>query len=643
MLLGWLDAREATNVGVTLADQFTSRALSSSSSKVPLAKRKQTDALREFLQKAERTVQTLPLNFYKKAKLANAFKWRLLEKGVEKALANEVTHTLVMHLSMNRLAPVTGSESAATVATTLVAPAGSPKTRELLDKADQCVARGNYTEAITAYEAFIKLKPRHARALNNLGAAYWKLGQYRPAEHQFRQAISIASKNADAHSNLGGVLRDLGHLTASETSLRRALALTSAHTEARASLGLTLLALGRTAEARGHLDKALRVDTRNIAALLGMSKIAAMDGRFDDSEALLQRVLNIDPAEPSAWAALAGLRKQTTADSAWLKQAEAMADADVTPLQEVDLRFAIGKHCNDIHEFPRAFLNYRRANDLLKANGDPYDREARTRFVNHMLGAYTRENIDRSTRGAENDSVRSSNTPVLVVGMPRSGTSLVEQIIASHSAAFGAGELGFWSRTIQRQGNATGNPPLDDATMRHLGSEYLRELARHSGSALRVVDKAPVNSDYLGLVHSILPKVPIIYMRRDPIDSCLSCYFQQFNARLDFTMDFGDLEHYFRSHQRLIDHWRAVLPANGILDVPYAELVADQEKWIRRILDFVGLDWDERCLNFQNTKRTVATASAWQVRQKINTDSLGRWHHYEKFIGPLLELRDIGW
>jgi hypothetical protein len=173
-----------------------------------------------------------------------------------------------------------------------------------------------------------------------------------------------------------------------------------------------------------------------------------------------------------------------------------------------------------------------------------------------------------------------------------------------------------------------------------LAKEYLQVLEAKSGEALRVVDKAPVNSDYLGVIHSVFPNARFIYMQRDPIDTCLSCYFQKFVLSLNFTMDLSDLADYYRQHQRLMAHWHAVLPQGTILEVPYEELIADQAAWTRRILDFLDLEWDNRVLDFHNTQRAVVTASFWQVRQKIYKSSVRRWRNYEKFVGPLLDLKD---
>jgi hypothetical protein len=222
----------------------------------------------------------------------------------------------------------------------------------------------------------------------------------------------------------------------------------------------------------------------------------------------------------------------------------------------------------------------------------------------------------------------------------RSGTSLAEQILASHPAIVGAGELEFWTDFVRGHDSGARREAPGELVRKQLATDYLRVLSSHSSDAPRVVDKSTFNSDHLGLIHSVFPNARFIYMRRDPIDTCLSCYFQQFSATLNFSLDLSDLAHYYREHQRLMSHWRAVLPAGSILDVPYEGLVADQHGWTRRMLDFLGLDWDERCLHFHDTRRPVGTASFWQVRQKIYQDSVQRWRHYRKFISPLLDLTE---
>jgi tetratricopeptide (TPR) repeat protein len=399
---------------------------------------------------------------------------------------------------------------------------------------------------------------------------------------------------------------------------------------------LALAYFGRLSDAKAQFRKALKFAPRYAQTLFAMGFLATIEGRFDEAEAMFKRAIEADPKMPSAWAAMAGLRKMTSSDAAWLQSAEEIAASGIPVLEEADMRFAIAKYRDDVEDFKGAFQSYERANELHKMAAKSYDRDARAQLVDDLMRVYTREAISNVAPPAS-DSMK----PIFVVGMPRSGTSLMEQIIASHPDAKGAGELAFWSRAAHDHETVLRRTLLDESTRKRLAEDCLRDLQARSGDALRIVDKTPLNSDYLGMIHSVFPNARIIYMQRDPIDSCLSCYFQKFDVQLNFTMDLSDLAHYFRQHQRLMAHWRAVLPPGSILDVPYAELVTDQEGWTRKVLAFLGLEWDPRCLDFHETERPIVTASAWQVRQKIYKGSVARWHRYEKFIGPLLELKDL--
>jgi tetratricopeptide (TPR) repeat protein len=418
--------------------------------------------------------------------------------------------------------------------------------------------------------------------------------------------------------------------------LRRALKLNPRFVDARINLGLILALLNRLRDAKAHFEKVLKVARHNADAVFGMALVAKLEGRFDEANAMFKRALEINPQMPAALASLAGMRKMTPTESGWLERAEEIAASGIAPLDEAELRYAIGKYFDDVEDFKRAFLSYSRANELLKTIAEVYDRKARTRFVNDLVRIYTPETVARVEAGAS-----ASTKPVFVIGMPRSGTSLAEQIISSHPSAKGAGELMFWSDAVREHGSGIGQGMLDESTRRKLAEAYLRTLEGQAGDALRIVDKAPVNSDYLGVIHSVFPNARIIYMQRDPIDTCLSCYFQKFSLALNYTMDLPDLAHYYREHHRLMAHWRAVLPPGTVLDLPYEELIVDQERCSRKILDFLGLEWDDRCLDFHQTKRAVVTASFWQVRQKIYKNSVARWRNYERFIKPLLGLREL--
>ena len=327
----------------------------------------------------------------------------------------------------------------------------------------------------------------------------------------------------------------------------------------------------------------------------------------------------------------------TTADSEWLKSAGEIATSGIDPLEEANLRFAMGKYCDDVNDFDRAFQNFKRGNELLKLAAADYDRKGRSRFIDDQIRVYSRSAISNMESAGS-----SSAKPVFVVGMPRSGTSVAEQIIASHPSAYGAGELQFWERLNIDEVRIT-NGILGESDRLKVAKKFMGTIEGASPrDALRVVDKSPLNSDYLGLIYSVFPNARVIYMAQSetPIDTCLSCYFQQFLTSLNFTFDLSDLVHYYREHQRIMAHWRAVLPSGFILDVPYEALVADQETWSRKILDFVGLEWQAQVLDFNTTQRIVTTASAWQVRQKVYKTSVARWRNYEKFIGPLKALQE---
>ena len=639
MLLKALNSREASRVGAALADGFSfptgsAPGVRTLRGRAALrANRELEKFLQSFLKRVDQEARPLRQNVLNRAIIANSFKWRLLEKGVEREIVGEVTRALVVRLSSNTGGHTAGGGRSAAVPVRR----SRNNIEQLLAQADQCAAQGAWPEAIVQYEQLLALEPRHVVAHHNLGAAYCKLGHYSEAEQQFRRAISLRPTYGAAHRHLGTVLHWRGRIAESELPLRQAVKLMPADVPTQVSLGMTLLLLARVHEARDLFARVLRTAPRSVEALASLGQIAALEGRTADAEETLKRALELDPSSAAALAALMRLRRMTPSDHALLKAAEASVGAGLDPYDEVIVRHAIGKYYDDVGDYAKAFRSFRRANELHRAAAEPYDRDAHRQLVDDLIRVYSSEVLSRPQAGVS-DSVR----PVFVVGMLRSGTSLVEQIIASHPAAKGAGELAFWPEAVRRRGGTLRERPPSETQRRKLAGAYARELARHSADALRIVDKTPFNSDYLGVIHTVFPNARMIYLRRDPIDSCLSSYFQPFPAVLDFTMDLTDLAHYYGEHRRLIGHWRSALPPGTLLDVPYQGLVEDPEHWSRRIIDFIGLEWDARCLDFHRTERAVLTASYWQVRQEIYRRAAGRWRNYERFIGPLLELRDEG-
>jgi tetratricopeptide (TPR) repeat protein len=634
MLLDWFDSREAAELGLSLADHFAARG--GAESALPGQKARLSEkATQAFLLRVDREARPLQLNAYKRAKLANSFRWRLLDQGVEEGRVDELTRMLLLRLAANGTSPAQPGGFVTAPPPPKRSSAG--RVASLVTQALEYGTRGSHAEAIRCYEEILDLDPRHALAHNNLGVALLIVGRYAEAEREFRRAIDIKRNYPDALCNLGIVLRYRGLIPGSETALRRAVKLSPRYVHGRVSLGMTLILAGRLQEAKDCFDKALKMEPRHVDALVGGAQIAEVEGRFAEAEALLERAVEVDPMTPSAWAARPRLRKMTRADAAWLEGAERVAAGPISSMDQTTLRFAIGKYWDDVGDFAQAFRSYQRANELQKLVANPYDRRARTSFVDDLMRVYTREALSPAGLGASD-----SERPVFVVGMMRSGTSLIEQIISSHPDAKGAGELEFWPEVVHKHEAAIRQELPAELLRKKWAETYLQTLKTYSPDALRVVDKSNFNSDHLGIIHCVFPRARFIYVRRDPIDTCLSCYFQQFVASLNFTMDLSDLAHYYVEHRRVVDHWRAVLPPGTLLDVPYSELVADQEKWTRQILDFLGLPWDARCLQFHEIQRPVLTASTWQVRQKVYKSSVGRWRNYRKFIGPLLPLAKLG-
>jgi tetratricopeptide (TPR) repeat protein len=618
MPLNWFNVRDAVAAGTALADQFAPQMLSD-----------QGEAMEGLLRRVDSDVRPLRLNLFKRARFANSFKWRLLERGVEQELADHVTQALVLHLATQPAAAV--SNRAAPGASLVL----GNRVKDLLAQGNGHFARGEYPDALACFEKLAELKPRNADALNNVGATLCRLNRLEEAEDFLRRAIKVRPEYAEAHCNMGAVLEGRGSHPEAEASLRRALKIRPTYIDARCLLGLTLLAQGRLPEATSQLEKALKIAPRHVDALIGMGRISSMQGEFDEADGWFKRALEVNPNSSTAWAALAGVRKMTAIDRPWLERAQQFAAAGLPPSEQAAMHFAIGKYYDDSGDFKHAFESYRNANELIKPLMEGYRPEAHDQFIDDLIKSQTREAVAQASVGASD-----SRLPVFVVGMARSGTTLVEQIIASHPAAKVASEPGFWSQVGRRYEAEIRQAPLEAPVRQKLAEQYLQALlSGGSDGLLRVVDKDPVNSDYLGVIHAVFPRARFIYMQRDPIDTCLSCYFQQFGGALSHTLDLSDLASYYRQHQRLMRHWRAVLPPETLLEVPYEELVVDPELWTRRILEFVGLEWDQRCLDFHKTRRVVTSASSWQVRQPIFRSSVQRWRNYEKFIGPLLSLR----
>jgi tetratricopeptide (TPR) repeat protein len=497
-------------------------------------------------------------------------------------------------------------------------------------------ALGRREAAVVSYRQALRLNPLYTEALNNLGNVLRDLGDRRSAIPLYQQAIDADPDRAESHCNLGNVLFELRQIDEAVANFRRALALRPNYAPAHLSLAFALRQQRRAADAKASCEAALAIKPNYLEALSFLGELAADRGQFAEAEKLFERAIEIDPHFSFAFASIATHRKMTLGDGQWLQGAEAVLAKPMPLGHEITLRYALGKYFDDVRQYDDAFGHYRQANELTKRYGVKYERKRLTRRIDQIIASFAAARMREGVPGAS-----ASEIPVFIVGMPRSGTSLAEQILASHPAVYGAGEVSFWNAAydVYRQAELEGN--ADAQLIAGLGRDYLGCLAALS-SATRVVDKMPANCLYAGLIHAALPRARIIHMRRHPLDTCLSIYFQNFFNIGPYANDLDDLAHYYGEYLRISNYWRAVLPATALLDVPYEALVADQVHWTRRMLDFIGVPWDPKCLDFQHTDRVVITASKWQVRQKINAASVGRWRNYEQYLGPLQPLTMLG-
>jgi tetratricopeptide (TPR) repeat protein len=494
-------------------------------------------------------------------------------------------------------------------------------------------ALGRREEAVASYRQALQLNPTYVEALDNLGNVLRDLGERRLAVPLYRQAIELDARRAESHCNLGNVLFELRQIDQAVASYRQALALQPDYAPAHLGLAFVSRQQRRPTEAEVSCQAALSLNPNYVEALSFLGELRADRGQFSEAEQQFQRAIEINPDFSFAFASIATHRKMTAADTQWLHGAEALAAKQLPLGNQISLRYALGKYFDDISQYDDAFSQYRQANELTKRYGVKYNREKLTQRIDQIISSF-----DGTRVRARHDGASSSEVPVLIVGMPRSGTSLTEQILASHPAVFGGGELTFWNAAYDAYRDAELAGKAGASLIPGMATDYLSHLALLSGGALRVVDKMPANFMYAGLIHAAAPRARIIHMQRHPFDTCLSIYFQNFFNIGAYANDLDDLAHYYNEYIRITDHWRSVLPAPALLEVPYEALVADQESWSRRIVEFIGVPWDPKCLEFHRTDRAVITASRWQVRQKISAASAGRWRNYEKYVAPLRRL-----
>lgn len=534
------------------------------------------------------------------------------------------------------------------------------------------MALERYGEAVEAFRRALELRPNDAEALNNVGNALAAAGEPDAAVDSYRAAAEASPQDAGIWANLGHALLARGRYGDAEAALRAALERAPAMLPSAVSLARLLSETGRPGDAVALLQEQARLHEADAKALceVGQALIAleayasaeallrgvlarapgdpdAMagcaiclqhTGRFDEAAQLHQEVIAVQPDVGGAHYALSNNRAFQPDDTYLARLRKQVEDQALDAHTRVQLFFALGRFEETRGDEEAAFAAYREGNRL-HARAHPFEEAAFREHFTRIQSVFD-EDFFRLHQGMGLDT----ELPVFVLGMPRSGTTLVEQIISAHPQAFGAGELSDFrrmGRTLPDElGSTEGFPEcarkLSPTSAAALAQRYLQGLRQRAPQALRVTDKLPFNFAWLGLIAVLFPRAKVIHVRREPADTCLSCYFQLFDEGMRFAYDQTGLGHAYRIYDALMAHWRQVLPLQ-VLDVDYERVVADQEAQSRRIIDFIGLPWDAQCLQFHRAERGVRTASFWQVRQPLYRSSVGRWQAYSHHLGPLME------
>lgn len=502
--------------------------------------------------------------------------------------------------------------------------------------------QGDHAGALERCDRALRLAPALAEAHVNRAHALLGLGRAAEAERAFRDALCLQPGNADTLHALGVLLSRSDQFEEARSCQERALALRPDHPQTLAALGFLLRRAGNLPAAVNACRRAVRSAPGFAEGWIGLGNALRSLGQFSEAISSYRRALAINPdaAEAQRGLTLTGAAP-TPVEIARLTVLLRSVDAAVS--DRVSAGFALGRALGDQDRYDEAFAHYAQANALFRQAeaeaGRRFDAEALRRQIARIIETCTADVLRPRFEAAV-----PSELPVFIVGMPRSGTSLIEQIVASHSRVFGAGELAEVGRIAARlrSGGVTEIPLRDPAEARCLAEAHLDRLRALAGGdgeeRSRIVDKMPDNIFELGLIAALFPGARVILARRDPRDTCLSCFFQRFGGSTQlFSYDLLDCGRRYLEQERLVAHWRQVLPLR-MIEVEYETLVANLEAESRRLIKFLDLPWEATCLEFHRTDRAVLTASSWQVRQPLYTRSVGLWRAYRAHLGPLLHL-----
>jgi tetratricopeptide (TPR) repeat protein len=487
---------------------------------------------------------------------------------------------------------------------------------------------GDLDRAGLHLEAALARDPDAPPALAEMGTLAAMRNDFPTAARCYRTLVERGGDHPDLWINLALAEEKLGRFEAAIDAYGRALSVDLPDaSEIRARLAGVLAMAGREAEARAEYLRVLDDDADDATAHFGLGMLELAAGKPDAGLERFRRAVECRPGFAEAWQQILETRKLEDADDAALAAVRALLAQDDLPAGDRErLGFAMGKACDDLGLYDEAFAHYESANRLKRDRLPRFDRDAWAAEVEAMLDAAPGPGAGAGTTGFRRASVQ----PIFIVGMPRSGTTLIDQILTSHPRVGGVGELAFFDERRATTGRAEEAGSGDDESLREA---YLARLIETGGES--VTNKYPANFRHLPLIRRLLPEARIILVVRNALDTCLSIYFQDFPTGNLYANDLRDIAAYYRGYRRLAEAWAGL--GSGVFRIEYERLLEDQEGATRRLLAYCGLRWSDECMHFERNPRPVATLSRWQVRQPIYGSSAGRWRRYESHLSSLRE------
>ena len=512
--------------------------------------------------------------------------------------------------------------------------------RRLMALAAEHQREGRFDDAERAYRRVLRQRPDNVDALRLLASLAARVHKFDEAERLLDRAIQLAPDFTTAILDLGRLCKEQDRYADALGHFDRVLAADPDNAQAHFLRGSTLAPAAFTHEAIDAYRRCLALRPQHVGALLGLGHVLKAVGHYEEAVAAYSACIRERPDQGETYWSLANLKTYRFDDDAVAEMEQRLAGGGLSVQSEVNFQFALAKAYEDRGDFERSWHHYRTGNERQRAesNYDPVQTEA----MNDRLIEVFSQPFLAARAGAGHED----RSPIFILGLPRSGSTLLEQILASHSQVEGTSELPYLSRVANwlNRNRVDGiNYPeavreLQPANLRSLGQDYLDYAGMHRRAGTpRFIDKMPNNFPNVGFLSLILPHAKIIDARRHPLDACLSCYRQLFAKGQSFTYDLTEIGEYYLQYQRLLDHWHEVLPGR-VLTVQYEEVVADLETQVRRILDYCELPWDSACLKFYESERAVRTPSSEQVRQPIYDRSIGHWRHFERHLGELIDV-----